>query len=64
MERERYNEAQGWFPAQGSYEEAVLTWHEQIEQSFRRRYQETQRGGPEDRFQEAREASQSGAPAE
>jgi len=26
----------GWFPAQGSYEESVLSWHEQIERSFRR----------------------------
>jgi hypothetical protein len=27
----------GWFPLRGSYEEAVLSWHEQIEMSFRRR---------------------------
>jgi hypothetical protein len=27
----------GWAPLQDSYEEAVLTWYEQIETSFRRR---------------------------
>ena len=33
----------GWFPAGGSYEEAVLSWYEQIETSFRRRELEAQR---------------------
>ena len=27
----------GWFPLRGSWEEAVLSWNEQIESSFRRR---------------------------
>jgi hypothetical protein len=27
----------GWLPVQGSYEESVMSWHEQIELSFRRR---------------------------
>lgn len=62
MDRERSNGVQaGWFPARGSYEEAVLTWHEQIEQSFRRRDQEAQRTAPEDRFREVRGASESAA---
>ncbi len=39
----------GWFPAQGSYEEAVLSWYEQIDQSFRRRDLEAQRTGSETR---------------
>jgi hypothetical protein len=46
VERTRNTEV-GWSPAQGSYEEAVLSWHEQIDQSFRRRYLESQRTGPE-----------------
>jgi hypothetical protein len=33
----------GWFPLRGSYEEAVLSWYEQIEMSFRRRELEAQR---------------------
>ena len=37
----------GWFPTRGSYEEAVLSWHEQIDQSFRRRQLEAQRTGSE-----------------
>jgi hypothetical protein len=37
----------GWFPARGSYEEAVLSWQEQIDQSFRRRFLESQRTGSE-----------------
>ncbi len=36
-----------WPPLQGSYEEAVLSWHEQIEMSFRRRELEAQRERPE-----------------
>ncbi len=36
-----------WQPLQGSYEEAVLSWHEQIEMSFRRREMEAQRELPE-----------------
>ncbi len=27
----------GWLPVQGSYEESVMSWQEQIELSFRRR---------------------------
>jgi len=27
----------GWAPRQDSYEEAVLSWYEQVESSFRRR---------------------------
>ncbi len=27
----------GWNPLRGSYEEAVLSWYEQVEMSFRRR---------------------------
>jgi hypothetical protein len=27
----------GWVPRVGSYEEAVLSWHEQVEASFRQR---------------------------
>jgi hypothetical protein len=27
----------GWPPREGSYEEAVLSWHEQVEVAFRRR---------------------------
>ena len=36
-----------WPPLQGSYEEAVLSWHEQIEMSFRRRELEAQSERPE-----------------
>ncbi|MBN1460814.1 MAG: hypothetical protein JXA57_14880 [Armatimonadetes bacterium] len=46
MDRIRNTEV-GWSPAQGSYEEAVLSWQEQIDQSFRRRYLESQRTGSE-----------------
>ena len=46
MDRAR-NSSAGWFPARGSYEEAVLSWHEQIDQSFRRRDLEAQRTGLE-----------------
>ena len=35
----------GWFPLRGSYEEAVLSWHEQVESSFRRHALEAQRTG-------------------
>ncbi len=52
MDRIRTNEV-GWFPARGSYEEAVLSWHEQIDQSFRRRDLEAQRtGGVEPRIRQ------------
>lgn len=38
----------GWLPLRDSYEEAVLSWYEQIENSFRRHEQEPRRfGGPE-----------------
>jgi hypothetical protein len=42
MEKGRATEG-GWFPLRSSYEEAVLSWHEQIEASFRRRELEAQR---------------------
>jgi len=42
MERRRGEEV-GWSPTRGSYEEAVLSWHEQIELSFRRRELAAQR---------------------
>lgn len=44
MERHGSSES-GWFPLRGSYEEAVLSWYEQIEMSFRRRALEAQRTG-------------------
>lgn len=46
MEKTRLQDV-GWFPMSGSYEEAVLSWHEQIDQSFRRRQLETKRTGSE-----------------
>jgi len=46
MDKGRVRE-EGWLPLQGSYEEAVLSWYEQIDLSFRRRELETQRGLPE-----------------
>ncbi len=36
VERRRGDEV-GWYPRTGSYEEAVLTWYEQVELSFRHR---------------------------
>ncbi len=42
MEKGRVTD-NGWFPQRGSYEEAVLSWYEQIEASFRRRELEAQR---------------------
>jgi hypothetical protein len=48
MEKGRATEA-GWFPLQGSYEEAVLSWYEQIESSFRRREMEARRAEQEAR---------------
>jgi len=42
----------GWYPARGTYEEAVLNWQEQIDQSFRRRDLEAQRTGSESRSRE------------
>ena len=33
----------GWNPLRGSYEEAVLSWYEQVEMSFRRRALESRR---------------------
>jgi hypothetical protein len=33
----------GWLPLRDSYEEAVLNWYEQVENSFRRREQEPRR---------------------
>ena len=35
-----------WGPAEGSYEEAVLSWQEQIEASFRRRESTVQKSAP------------------
>jgi len=48
MEKGRVTEA-GWFPLQGSYEEAVLSWYEQIESSFRRRELEARKADQEAR---------------
>ncbi len=48
MEKSRVTEG-GWFPLRGSYEEAVLSWHEQIEASFRRRELEIQRASQDAR---------------
>jgi len=39
----------GWSPLQGSYEEAVLSWYEQVDMSFRRRALEARRAGLETR---------------
>ncbi len=33
----------GWLPLRDSYEESVLTWYEQVENSFRRREQDALR---------------------
>ena len=63
VERTREGEV-GWFPAKGSYEEAVLSWQEQIEMSFRRRELGARRAvlGPPD--SEAVESERPGAPPE
>ena len=63
VERTRRSEV-GWFPAKGSYEEAVLSWQEQIEMSFRRRELGARRAvlGPRD--SEAVESERSGAPSD
>ncbi len=40
MERQELStRTEGWFPLRGSWEEAVLSWNEQVEISFRRREQ-------------------------
>ena len=52
MEKLRSNEM-GWLPAKDSYEEAVLSWYEQIELSFRRRELEVQERGQDSRGREA-----------
>ena len=39
----------GWNPLRGSYEEAVLSWYEQVEMSFRRRALEARRARYETR---------------
>jgi hypothetical protein len=36
----------GWRPATESWEESVLSWHEQIEVAFRRRDETGERSGP------------------
>lgn len=55
MERIRRQDISiGWSPARGSYEEAVLSWHEQIDQSFRRQ-SESQRTTLDSRIAIARE---------
>ncbi len=63
MGKVRSSEA-GWFPVQGSYEESVLTWHEQIDQSFRRRSLEAQRTGSETRSRLRTEAQTTGIVAD
>jgi hypothetical protein len=42
----------------------VLTWQEQIEQSFRRRELDAQRTGPDTQVQEAEQSRHSAATAE
>ncbi len=37
----------GWLPRKDSYEEAVLSWYEQIESSFRRRRLDSHRARAE-----------------
>jgi hypothetical protein len=54
----------GWFPAQGSYEESVLSWHEQIDESFRRRNLEAQRTGSEMRSRLRTDAQTTGIVAD
>jgi len=54
----------GWFPARDSYEEAVLSWYEQIELSFRRRELEAQRRGQDSWPGEAAEAQSPGGEAD
>ena len=39
----------GWFPLRGSWEEAVLSWNEQVEISFRRRELAARKPTPEPR---------------
>lgn len=36
----------GWLPLRDSYEESVLTWYEQVENSFRRREQDALKAAP------------------
>lgn len=63
MERARTNEA-GWSPARGSYEEAVLTWYEQIDESFRRRELAAQRAVQEPEARQSAESQSPGATAD
>lgn len=49
MERQEPFDA-GWFPLRGSYEEAVLSWYEQVEMSFRRRELEAQQARRDTRW--------------
>lgn len=44
MERGASVERQaGWFPLRGSWEEAVVTWNEQVEATFRRKRADSDR---------------------
>ena len=52
----------GWSPLQGSDEEAVLSWYEQIEMSFRRRQLESERTGHEARTRSEPVGPQPAAP--
>lgn len=63
MDRSR-NGNVGWFPVRGSYEEAVLSWQEQIDQSFRRRDLEAQRTGSEPKSRHESTASSAGIVAD
>ena len=54
----------GWFPMRGSYEEAVLSWYEQIEMSFRRRELEAQRADQETRRLQTEESQPTNAVSE
>ena len=37
MEKQLELQNIGWLPAYGSWEEAVVSWHEQVETAFRRK---------------------------
>jgi hypothetical protein len=42
----------GWSPLQGSYEEAVLSWYEQVDMSFRRHALDQRRAAQESRVRQ------------
>jgi hypothetical protein len=61
MDRQAATEV-SWSPLQGSYEEAVLSWYEQVEMSFRRRQIESERTGHEARTRAEQVRPQPAAP--